>query len=841
MSLARRRLQSAVLLACGLAVAPLLGCQSQEAKLAEHQSRGEAYAKDGKYPEAIIEFKNVLQIDPNRADGHYQLAKAYLAQNDLPKGFWELRETARLDPSNYEAKLQYGQLARLAGELDEALKQADDVIAAQPDKAAAHVLRGQALERLKRPDEADASFKRGMELDQTDTAPTFLYADFLVRNGKPDDAEPLFRKLTEIKPEFPTYVALASFLARDPKRDAETETIFQEALAKAKPDQLSTAYRTLASFYYTRERYGDAEKTLREAIEKTPDDLETIYALARFYVARGNDKKADEMVLQATAAKPDDEKTWLVLSAFRSRQGDLPGALAAAEDAIKRNPDSKTAKLRKAELLLDMGYREGSKEKIAEGRSITDAVLAKEPGNSDALFVKAKIDLAESRNEDAITALRRALETKPDWAQAHFLLGSALFLQNDRNGARAEVARAVEIEPDLLEARKLLARIQASLGQFDLAAEEGRKFLDAKPKDADARLQLAQALVRLGKPQDALVELDKIDVPDRNAEIYYAFGRVNLVLNKPGPARTALEKADSLRPNHPEVLQAMLQLDRDDGRLKESTDRIAKAVSAEPQNAQLVHLQGIAFALAGKPSDAEMNFRRAIELDPKDLAAYQSLAALLAASGRVDDMIKTYEKALETQPNSAPVNLTLGSLYESQGKMDKAIEFYEKAIKIDPNLAAAKNNLAYILAESGQNLDRALDLAQEAKASLPDNPNAADTLGWVLYRKGVPGAAIGYLKDAETSTKPGEPNLGLIRHHLALAYEANNEPERAKEALERALADLEAIKKRVEERGAQAKDPSWAADVRAMLERLKQGTPAPAGAPAGAPAAPAQG
>lgn len=825
-----RRLASlCAVLALALAGSVLGACQSQETKIAEHQERGEQYAKDGKYAEAVIEFKNVLQLDPNQAKAHYGLAKAYLGQNDLARGYWELRETARLDPSNFDAKLQYGQLARLAGELEEALKQADDVIAAQPDKAPPRVLRGQVLERLKRVDEAEAELKKAMDLESNDTAPTFLYADFLVRNGKSAEAEPLFRRLVELKPELPSYAALANFLARDPKRDAETEATFREGIAKAKPEQLSSAYRTLASFLYTRNRFADSEKTLHEAIEKTPDDLETIYALARFYVARGDEKKADEMVEQATRAKPDDEKTWLVLSAFRSRKGDFAGALSAAEDALARNPESKTAKLRKAELLLDSGYREGSKEKMAQGRSITDAILAKEPGNADALFVRAKVDLAENRNEEAITSLRRALEAKPEWGQAHFLLGSALFLQNDRNGAASEVTRAVELEPDLADAHKLLARIRAASGQFDLAVEEGRKYLEARPSDAEGRLQLAQSIVRLGKPNDAMAELEKIPEKDRNAEIYYAIGRVNLVLGKAGPARAALEKADAMSPNHPEVLQTMLQVDRAEGRLEDSLQRIGKAVSADPQNAQLLHLQGIAFALGGRPGDAEQNFRRAIEVNPKDLAAYQSLAALMAQTGRLDETIKTYERALESQPNSAPVALTLGSLHESRGDKEQAVTYYEKAVALDPNLGAAKNNLAYLLADSGQSLDRALDLAQEAKAMLPDNANAADTLGWVLFRKGVPGAAIGYLKEAESTARPGEDSLGIIRHHLAQAYEANNEPERAKEALERALADLEIIKKRAEERGAAVKEPAWAADVRAMLDRLGKGTPPPSG------------
>jgi len=812
-----------------VATLALAGCQSQEDKLAEHKARGEQYMEDGQVSEAIIEYKNVLQIDPNDAEAHYELAKAYLIQNDLPKGFWELRETARLDPTNLDAKLQYGQLARAGGELEEALQQAEDVIAAEPERAPAWVLKGQVLERMDRIEEAEEAYRKGVELDAEDTAPTFLYADFLVRRGRSDEAEPYFRSLTEMRPDYSTYTALGSFLARDPEREAEAEEALLEAIAKADDEQRSAANRTLASFYYTKGRFDDAEQLLLDHLEQEPADLETIYALARFYQARGQGDEADAMVARATEAKPDDEQTWLILSAFRSRKGDLPGALAAAESAIERNPDSRTAKLRKAELLLDMGYREGAKEKIAQGRSITDAVLAADPGNPDALFVRSKIDLAEGRPKDAVTALRRAIELKPDWAQAHFLLGSALFVQGDRNAASAEVARALEIEPDFAEARKLIARIHAASGQADLAVDEGRRYLQRRPGDVEARLQLAQDLVRVGKLDEAMAELDRIPDEERSAEMQYARGRVHLMQEDAANARKALLRANELQPNHPEVLQALLQLDRAEGRLEDSRTRVEAALEAEPDSAALVHLEGIVAMLQRRPEDAEASFRRATELDPTDLAAYQSLASLLAATGRIDETIATYQRALETQPGSASLNMVLGSLYEAQGDTAKAMEYYDAAVQLDDSLAAAKNNLAYLLAEEGKDLDRALDLAQEAKSALPDNANAADTLGWVLYRKGVPGAAIGYLKDAEAGMNPNDPSLGLVRHHLALAYEANNEPQRARETLERAVEQLDALKAQAAERGANPQDPAWAGELRSMLERLQASAPASGG------------
>ncbi len=88
----------------------LAACQDDEGRLAEHQRRAEAYLEEERYAEAVIEFKNMLQVDPNRADAHHGLAKALLREKKIRQAYWELQETVRLDPGNLDARLEYGQL-----------------------------------------------------------------------------------------------------------------------------------------------------------------------------------------------------------------------------------------------------------------------------------------------------------------------------------------------------------------------------------------------------------------------------------------------------------------------------------------------------------------------------------------------------------------------------------------------------------------------------------------------------------------------------------------------------------------------------------------------------------
>jgi tetratricopeptide (TPR) repeat protein len=125
----------------------------------------------------------------------------------------------------------------------------------------------------------------------------------------------------------------------------------------------------------------------------------------------------------------------------------------------------------------------------------------------------------------------------------------------------------------------------------------------------------------------------------------------------------------------------------------------------------------------------------------------------------------------------------LGMINDAQKNYDKAKEYYQKALKINPNFAPAANNLAYLYAETGENVDIALNLAQMAKQQFPDDPSISDTLGWVYYKKNIFGRAVVYLKEASEKVQENP----VIRYHLGMAYYKNGDKEQAKRELKKAL------------------------------------------------------
>ncbi len=125
----------------------------------------------------------------------------------------------------------------------------------------------------------------------------------------------------------------------------------------------------------------------------------------------------------------------------------------------------------------------------------------------------------------------------------------------------------------------------------------------------------------------------------------------------------------------------------------------------------------------------------------------------------------------------------IGMILSMQGKAAEARQQYERALAMDPQAVAAANNLAWQYAEAGNNLDLALQLAQTAKAALPDNAQINDTLGVIYHKKGLMGPAIRALRQGAQQ----DPSNPRIHYHLGLAYYKNGNTSEAIGALQKAL------------------------------------------------------
>ena len=94
----------------------------------------------------------------------------------------------------------------------------------------------------------------------------------------------------------------------------------------------------------------------------------------------------------------------------------------------------------------------------------------------------------------------------------------------------------------------------------------------------------------------------------------------------------------------------------------------------------------------------------------------------------------------------------------------------------------ALNNLAYDLAEYGNQPDEALQFAQRAAELAPEAPAIQNTLGWVLYHKGLYTVALQHLEKAAAKEPTARREC-----HLSMAYSQLGDQDRALKNLEAAV------------------------------------------------------
>ncbi len=154
---------------------------------------------------------------------------------------------------------------------------------------------------------------------------------------------------------------------------------------------------------------------------------------------------------------------------------------------------------------------------------------------------------------------------------------------------------------------------------------------------------------------------------------------------------------------------------------------------------------------------------------------------------------RAYELLVASEPKAReiPVEVDRASFYQVlgtlgflAGKNQEADRWFRTAVELDPQNHLALNDYAYMLAEEGRDLERALQMAQRAVAIKSGQGAYYDTLGWVLYKMGRYEEALRELRIAVQTA----PETAELRYHMAATYAKLGRTQDALVELEKALA-----------------------------------------------------
>jgi len=126
---------------------------------------------------------------------------------------------------------------------------------------------------------------------------------------------------------------------------------------------------------------------------------------------------------------------------------------------------------------------------------------------------------------------------------------------------------------------------------------------------------------------------------------------------------------------------------------------------------------------------------------------------------------------------------------DGTGRASEVKPAYDELLKGEPDNAIALNNLAFIKAEEGVDLDGALAMARRALQKLPNSPDIMDTVGWIYLKKGMSDEAIGAFRDAVQAFARlvGAPERSTFHYHLAMALLQKGDHSGAMQELQIAL------------------------------------------------------
>jgi tetratricopeptide (TPR) repeat protein len=715
------------------------GCrQSADA----HFRKADDYAAKLRLPEAIVEYRSALQVDPKRGDIRRKLADAYVRNHDPADALREYVRAADLLPNDPAVQLQAGNFLLAASAFEDAKGRADKVLKLEPRSLDGQILLGNALAGLKDIDGAIAEYEEAIALDPTQGRAYLGLGALQLVSGRRAEAEATFRTAIEIAPKsVPARMALANFFWAS-NRASEAERTLKDALALAPDD--AAANRALGLFYLSANRAPEAEPYFK-ALASGSDPSAGV-TLADYYVAVHRLDDAEKTLRGLTSKKETHIVATTRLAALLAAKGQGDQGLTIVQDLLAKEPKETAARLVHARLL-------GLKGKADEALAETRAIVADAPNSP--LVVDAYVDIGwmEARRdhtEDAIKAYEEALKRKSRSLGASLGLGTVYLSTGSVDKASTYAQAAIRAQPNDVRARALMVRVL--LAERDVS-------------------QAHEALASLKKDfPNAPVVLDLV-AAQQQAD------------HQTEAARASYAQASQIAPDDLEALSGLVNLDLAARRPAEAVSRIETALKRAQPSGELYMVAGQTYAAANNAAKAEEMLKRAIETEPSRLRAYGLLGQLYISQRRLDDARLQFQQIAEQNPKSTSARTMLGMLLEAQHRLTDAEQQYQKVLALDAHAAVAANNLAWLYVASNRNLDQALQLAQGAQQQLSDEPHVNDTLGWIYYRKNMPSSALRHL-EASVRKDAGDPTT---HYHLGMAYVQLGDLDKGKKELQRAL------------------------------------------------------
>lgn len=702
---------------------------------AEYLRRGDELVKQNQLEDAVLNYRKALQKEPRNAEAHYRIGQVRLAQREGYIAHEAFRTAHSIEPGNVRYRHD---LMRVALQLymeiparpqdlyTELNTHADWLLEKDPRSFEAWRVKGYLAFLNSNIPEAVQAFTRAGETRPLDPDVTTALVQCLLVDQREAQAIELAQQLIAKEPgHIPVYDTL--YVHYQQTRRAPLAGQVLEQKMRNHPGSVLFALQFLEHAGQSGKPVA-ADALLERFFAEPAKHPDALLEAGDYHAQRRQWARARDYYERGLAAHPAAVGVYQSrLAAALSALGQLDQAIGAANRAVASNPQDAAARAQRGSLFLATGDPRQLPAALAD---FQHAVRLAPKQVSYHLDLGRALEASRKPDEAAIQ-YREALKLDPFHPETNLHLAEMAVRQFRFTEVLAHLGPVLNSRSVATPRARLLFAV-AQLGVGNLAGARGEMTDLARERPADREVQLQLGLIALAEGDTRQAEAIFSRLPPAQADLRAVRGLVQTYQAKGETAKAVrlLEDTEARLPRQGDLRLELADLAAGIGQIGIAM-RTLEAVVANDASPHSSLRLGQLYLAAHRPGDALPPLRRAAAADPPRAEALDALAVAL----------------------------------QQTGNPGEARALHQRAIELAPNDAGLLNNFAFFLAETGTDLDKALELAQRAVRQNPEQVSFIDTLGWVYWKQGKTDSALQTFR----AVVQRDPKTPEYRYHLGLA------------------------------------------------------------------------
>ncbi len=551
-------------------------------------------------------------------------------------------------------------------------------------------------------------YKNALEKDPNFVPARFNLGLAYLETGKLDQAEREFQKVQLQNPHDGRVNFQLARIANFQNKPAVAVPLLTGYL-KEHPDD-PAAMEQLAFSATISGDLASAREQLEKVLAVEPGRVSARLALIHNFMTQGDRAKAREVVDALLAEDPKNRPALHALAQLEAQERDPDGMLDVYSRISSIYPSDLFARYKEGSLLIEKGQGEAVK-------AAAEAMIKEYPDKAEGHRLLGLYLSREGRFDEAVTSLNKSLRIQPD-LETYYLLGLAYYYVGNLEMAVTQFQTVLDYSPGFVQARIMQGEIFLRQGRGAEALVVADKMLETSPDDFRGHALKGDALLLLGKPQEAGAAYAKASaLAPTHYGILLKNGLLKLSLGD-ATGEQELKKALEISPQGLDARLALHAFYLRNGRGEEALSVLTGGLSGAKSDAVLYNALAKASLGRKDAEGAEDYLTKARAADPAYLQTYYNMATFMLAKGKPDDAVTQYDLALGVKADDVRALTASAAVLDKQGKTEEARARLEKA-RATGDLNAAMM-LSGFLQQHGKS-DEALAVLEQELTEQPGN------------------------------------------------------------------------------------------------------------------------